>query len=192
MPVNAGGSVVVPSWEEVQDNRAARWANESQNAVMVRSVPLWRAWRGRVLWGAVTIGLVGAAIATMWWLQPVPADSRPFAMPYLEAMHSAEMTGQAYIAQQELGALQAERDALALERDTLKARAKAAEAQAKAAAVVAATVADAKADDPKPKRVKRRRVRKRRSSKRTSVRRKPRSARTTKTDKNLEGLLNSL
>lgn len=192
-PVHAQGALVVPSWEEVQDNRAARWADESQTAVIVRSASRWRQWRGPLLWGAITLGLVGAAIATMWWLRPAQTESRPFAMAYVEAMHSAELAGLAYIAQQELGALQAEHDTLSLARDTLKVRAESAEARAKAAEVVASTVANANPEDgAKTKQVKRRRVRKRRGSKRRTTRRKKRSPRATKTDKNLEGLLNSL
>lgn len=193
MPVHAPGSLVVPSWEEVQDNRAARWADESQTAVMVRSVSVWRQWRGHLLWGAITLGLVGVTIATMLWQRPAQTASQPFAMAYLEAMHSAELAGQAYIAQQALGALQAEHDALSLARDTLQARVESAEARAKDAAAVASAVANAKPEESVKKRqVKRRRVQKRRGSRRSTTRRKTRARRATKTDKNLEGLLNSL
>ena len=110
-------------------------------------------------------------------------------------MHSAELTGHAYVAQQALGALRAERDALALDRDTLKMRVATAEAQAKDAAIVASTLAEAKpVEQAAERRVKKRRVKRRsRSKRRPTVRRRTkRSARTSKTDKNLEGLLNSL
>lgn len=193
MPVSPGQSLVVPSWEEVQDNRAARWANESQSAVVVRNVPRWRRWRVHVLWGAAAIALVAATIATMWWSRPMATDSRPFAEPYQRALHAAEIAGQAHQAQRALAEMQAQRDTLTRERDALKARVEAAEAQARDAAVVAAAVANARPDTKKKPRVKRRRKSRRRVSKRsTSRRRVKRTSRATKTDKNLEGLLNSL
>lgn len=187
MPVGGANDLAVASWEEVQNNRAARWANETQ-AVMVPAIPRRRIWKRRMLLGGVALLLIGATVGVMWVLRPQVPLAQPFEVPYLKAQHAAETAARAAAAQQQIAALQAQLDAMTTERDALNAQLKSAQDQAAQAAAVADTVAAVKpAASPKPKR----RVRKRSTRTRRKVRRRtPRRA--TKTDKSLEGLLNTL
>lgn len=188
MPVGGPG-VVVPSWEEVQSNRAARWSNESQDAMVVPAMSRWRIWRRRLAMAGAALLLVGATVAVMWYLRPVPPEVRPMELPYTRAILAAQLTAQAQVAQQEIGRLQAEVDALTAEKETLEGKLSKANDAAAQAAVVAEAVAAAK---PKvSKRRSKRRVKRRTPTKRRTKRRVRRKA-TTKTDKSLEGLLNTL
>lgn len=186
MPVG-GPALVVPSWEEVQSNREARWSNESQDAVLVPAMSRWLIWRRRLILGVGALVLIGATVAVMWLLRPVVPEVRPMAMPYTKAINSALLTAQAQVAQQEIGRLQAEVDSLTADKKSLETKLAKATDDAAQAAVIANTVASAK-----PKVSKKRS--KRRSKARSSTKRRVRRGRkaTSKTDKSLEGLLNGL
>lgn len=190
LPISPG-DLAVPSWEEVQNNRAARWTNESQDAMVVRSVSFWRIWRRRIAYSAAVLALVGGTVAVMWLLRPNLPEATPMALPYTRAMHAAELAAQSHAAQTALDGLKAEVSTLKTERATLQARLTEAET---AAAKAVATETSEPAPKVKSKRKRRtkakrtRRVVKRRRARTPRKRRTPR----TRTDKNLEGLLNSL
>jgi ATPase subunit of ABC transporter with duplicated ATPase domains len=154
---------------------------------MVPAIPRWRVWRRRLLLSAVGLLLVGATVGVMWWLRPQVPMVQPFEAPYLRAIHAAEVAGLNAASNQEAAALQAQLDAMTTERDALQEQLKAAKGQAEQAAMVANTVAAAK---PKKATSRRKRIRRRSSRTKKVKRRTPR--RSSKTDKSLEGLLNTL
>lgn len=193
MPVRSG-DLAVPSWEEVQSNRAARWSNESQDAVVVRAVSRWRLWRGRLVAGAVTLALVGATVAVMWAMRPAIGELRPMELPYTRAILTARLEAQAQTADANASRLEAQietlgREKRALEAELAKAMSTASEPAALAEPVAAAAPPTAKAKK-RTRRVKRRTSAARTRSKQPRVRRTRTKA--TGTDKNLEGLLNTL
>lgn len=190
MPVGATGELGASSWEEVQNSRAARWANESQSAVMVPAIPRWRLWRRRLLLGAAAAMLVGATVGVMWLLRPQVSSVNPFEVPYLKALHAAEIAGIKAASAQQSAALSAQINTLADDKQALQAQLDSAKSQAAQAAVVADSIADAKPKTPSKRRKRVRRRSNRAGQKTRSKRRAPR--RTSKTDKSLEGLLNTL